>query len=780
MASSKRTAKTKTKPAQAPTQEPPEGLSSAEAEKRLAQFGRNEIMEKKPSVLLRLFKGFTTPISLMLFLAAILSYFGDEIFDFYFILFLLLINVLIDFWQERKADDAIEKLNEKLKVKSRALRDGKWDWIDSSELVPGDVIELVSGDIIPADVKFVEAKNLSVNEAALTGESLPQDKKEGESTYSGAFVANGQGLALVSATGRNTYFGKTLLSVEKRTKPSILEQDILGITKFLSIVSFLGILLLTAVFLARGQPLIKVIVLDLSLAIAGIPVALPTVMSLIISLGVLQLAKKEVIVRRLSSLEDLANVDLLFTDKTGTMTQNKIIVEKIVPYGCKQEDVVHFASAASLKDTRSTINQAVYTKSYDMGLDAKEWNVVDFVPADSDTKMSYTVGVLSGKKYSIGVGAAQVIEKLCNISKPQKAAFARDIASAAADGYRVLAVSAATGVKKDGMELKGLLLLSDPVRPDAKETITFLKASGIGVRMLTGDHRAIGERIGAVLGLAKGEVYSQVLPADKLRYVDDAKAGHTVAVTGDGVNDLPAVKSANVGIAVSNAVDALKSAADIVLLYSGISVISDALIESRKIFARLYSYSVYRISESFRLIVTIIILGLLKAAFPLTPIQIILLALLNDVPIISLAFNRVRIANSPAKINSKHRLIQSTLFGLAGILNSLTLYFVMVYWMHLDWDTIATMFFLKLTISGHLLIYVAHTAERWYKYLPSWPVIGATVATQIVATCLAVFGIFMTSIPLEYAAFVWAWAFAWMQLAEFMKDVQKSIVARTG
>ncbi len=765
------------KPAAIATEAQITGLAQKEAEARLAKFGRNEIEEKKPSILVRLFKGFTTPISLMLLFAAILSYVGDEVFDFYFILFLLVINVMIDFWQERKADDAIAKLNEKLKIQIKALRDGKWDWVDSSELVPGDAIELFSGDMIPADVKFLEAKNLSINEAALTGESLPQDKRVGDTTYSGAFVAVGQGIAEITATGKNTYFGKTLLSVEKRTKPSILEQDILNITKFLSIVSFCGIILLTIVFLAKQQPFLKIIVLDLSLAIAGIPVALPTVMSLIISLGVLQLAKKEVIVRRLSSLEDLANVDMLFTDKTGTMTENKIIVERIIPYGCKAEEVVQFASAASIKDTRSTINLAISKKSLDMGMDPAQWKISDFVPADSDTKMSYTTGSLRASKYSIGVGAAQVIEKLCTLSGKQKSDFARDIMAAANDGYRVLAVSVSKSQKKSGMELKGLLLLSDPVRPDAADTVSFLKSSGIGVRMLTGDHKAIGERIGAVLGLKKDEVYSQVLPADKLRYVDESKSSHTVAVTGDGVNDLPAIKSANVGIAVSNAVDALKSAADIVLLSAGIGVISDALIESRKIFARLYSYSVYRISESFRLIITIIILGLLKGEFPLTPIQIILLALLNDVPIISLAFNHVKIANSPAKINTKHRLILSTLYGISGIMNSMTLFFVMLYWMHLSWDTIATMFFLKLTVSGHLLIYVAHTMERWWKYLPSWEVIVATVTTQIVATCLAVFGIFMTAIPLHYAIFVWVWSFGWMQVAEAMKDVQKFVVA---
>jgi len=231
-------------------------------------------------------------------------------------------------------------------------------------------------------------------------------------------------------------------------------------------------------------------------------------------------------------------------------------------------------------------------------------------------------------------------------------------------------------------------------------------------------------------------------------------------------------------LAVANAVDALKSAADIVLLAEGIAVIKDALVESRKIFARLYSYSVYRISESFRLIVTIILLGLLQDSYPLAPIQIIMLAVLNDLPIVSLAFNRVKIAPQPAKINAGRRMALSSLFGMVGVINSLTLFFIMRDWLHLGAGIISTVFFLKLTVSGHMLVFVAHTRERWYRYLPSWQVILATVSTQLVATCIAVFGLLMEKIPLEYAVFVWLWAFGWMQVSEVMKDVQKRLMAR--
>ncbi len=293
--------------------------------------------------------------------------------------------------------------------------------------------------------------------------------------------------------------------------------------------------------------------------------------------------------------------------------------------------------------------------------------------------------------------------------------------------------------------------------------------------MVTGDHRAIGERVAHELDMPPEAVYAEVLPADKYRLVNEARKDYVVAVTGDGVNDVPALKASDVGIAVSNAVDALKSTADIVLLSSGIGVIRDAIIEARKIFLRLYSYSVYRISESFRLIITIVLMGIVYRVYPLSPIQLILLALLNDAPIISLAFNRVREAHQPATIDARARMRLSSLYGLVGVLNSFLFFYCATAFFHLEWGVVQTLFFLKLTVSGHLLIYVAHTEERWYKFLPSKAVVITTGVTQLIATGLALGGVFMASAQWYWVAFVWVWAFFWMQVSELMKDIQKKL-----
>ncbi|PIR82930.1 hypothetical protein COU19_03270 [Candidatus Kaiserbacteria bacterium CG10_big_fil_rev_8_21_14_0_10_56_12] len=383
-----------------------------------------------------------------------------------------------------------------------------------------------------------------------------------------------------------------------------------------------------------------------------------------------------------------------------------------------------------------------------------------------------------------------------------EAAVHRDIDRAAQDCSRVIAVAVkrgATAVSDETeMTFAGLLVLADPLRSDAKETLQYLEREGVHPVMVTGDTKETAAHVSKTLGLegsvvcpkdvavaslpsdafAQTAAFAEVLPEDKLALVTRAEAQYVVAVTGDGVNDLPAVRKADVGIAVANAVDALKDVADIVLLDSGIGVMQTALVEARKIFFRLYNYSVYRISESFRLIVTALVLGIVIKGFPLTPVEIILLAFLNDIPIITLAFDKVKRVDRPADLRPRTRFELGTLFGLVGVANSLGLYFLLANGLHLTLPLIQTAFFLKLTVSGHMLIYVAHTQERWWRYLPARSVIIATTVTQLIATGLAVGGVFVSAIPLSLAAFVWVWAFLWMQVTEAGKGAHRQIFER--
>jgi H+-transporting ATPase len=767
------------------------GLTSEAAVAWERTHGYNEITEKKESLARKILRRSISPISGMLFVAAGLSYVSGKSFDGSFILILLALNVGVTVWQEHKADTAIEKLNEHLAVAVKTLRDGAWRSVPSRELVPGDVVEIAAGGVVPADAAILEATHASANEAALTGESLPKEKAQGDPLYSGSFLATGLVRAKVSAVGSGTYFGKTLAKVDTTPKKSALERDILRISRFLSLLAIGAVLLLSAALLYYGAPGLELAKLDLSLVIAGIPISLPTVMTLIIAFGVVALAKKNVVVRRLPTLEELANTDLLLTDKTGTLTENRIEVGEVVAGERGEAEALRLAALVARQEPEDAINRALLAKA---GGGALPERVLEYVPADSARKRATLVFAEGGRPRVLVLGAPQVVLGLSELSAMERGRFTRTVERFAERGYRTLALASAPGEKEEQMTLLGLFALSDTLRPDAAETVQFLAENGIQVAMVTGDNRAIAREVAHELALpgsriigreellAEGagalsaeeftqvQAFAEILPEDKLALVERARAFYTVAAEGDGVNDLPAVRAASVGFAVANAVDALKGAADIVLLSSGIGVMKDAFIEGRKIFARLYTYSLYRISESFRLIVTIVVLGLATGSYPLTPLELILLALLNDIPIISLATDRVKIAARPAKINVRHQFTQSILYGLVGVANSLILFFLARDYFGLPLPAVETLFFLKLTVSGHLLIYVAHTKERWWRFLPSGAVIAATAATQALATLLALTGWLMPSaISWQLALFIWAWSFFFMQVSELVK-----------
>jgi H+-transporting ATPase len=767
-----------------------QGLTSDAAAAYQRAHGFNEIAEKRESLAHKLAKRAVSPISLMLFAAAGLSLAGGKAFDCAFILALLVINIAVTLVQERKADTAIAALNARVSTAVRTLRDGSWRQVPARELVPGDVFSLSAGDVVPADAELLAGNGASANEAALTGESLPKEKRDGDALYSGSFLAAGLATARVSAVGADTSFGRTLSRADAAPKKSALEHDILRISRFLSGMSIAAVAILTFALVLGHAPLLEVLRLDLSLVIAGIPVSLPAVMTLIIAYGVVALAKQGVVVRRLSSLEDLANVDLLLTDKTGTLTKNHIVVDEAKTYGgFDAEEARRLAATVAAEEPGQVINQALLALAA-----AGAGKRVAYTPVDSMRKRSTLILEDGGRVRTLSLGAPQIVAGLAGLSGAAREAFDADVAAYARRGYRTLALAVADGREERGMTLAALFALSDELREDAAGVVRFLGENGIGVVMVTGDNRAIAAEIGRKLGipgdrvttrdelLARGwdavtdgtfrhtQAFAEILPEDKYELVRRAKATYVVASNGDGVNDLPAVKAASVGFAVSNAVDALKGAADIVLLSDGIGVMKDAFIEGRKIFERLYSYSLYRISESFRLIVTIVILGLATGTYPLTPLQLILIALLNDIPIISLATDRVRVANRPSRLAASRRLMQSLAYGAVGIVNSILLFAVATYWLRLPVPVVETLFFLKLTVSGHLLIYVAHTKERWWRSLPSRAVIAATSLTQALATLLALTGFLMpAAVSWRLALLVWVWSFLFMQAGELVK-----------
>jgi len=776
------------------------GLTTIEAERLLKRYGANEFTIKKKGAFRKFLHWFISPIPLMLLAASALSYFTGKYADAALILFLLLANYAIQIWHEHKADQAVEKLEEHLAATARVLRDNAWQKIPAREVVPGDRIALRVGLRLPADAKLVLATNLSVNESMLTGESLPKEKKEGDSVYSASFITSGGGEAVVTETGDRTYFGTAVKTLELAQKRSTLEKDVLSISKLLTILALGAIAILTTVLIFHGASLTELATLDISLLIAGIPVALPTVMSLIITAGVLKVAKGGAVVRRLSSLEDLANVDLLLSDKTGTLTENKIRVASLTTLGSWEEsDAIRLAGSATDATDTNPLEGAIRNAVDDRHLILPKQ--VSFIPGDSVRKRSTAVVEYEENQWLVTLGAPATVAKLCRFTSNSGTIFKNAVDIAAKRGDRALLIAVHKHSKEEkGMEPVAVLFLADTLRSDAASTIEIMHNKGITVKMLTGDGISIArevsqrlklvgtiydrtvfddpEKLEAVLPNAAG--FAEVLPKDKYAAVEAAKKKYRVAVTGDGANDIPSVSDADVGIAVAHSVDALRETADIVLLTDGLIIIATAIQEARKVFMRLYHYSLYRISESARLILTILIIGVIAGDFPLTPIQILLLAFLNDVPIISIALDHVKIPNAPSSINTKRRSVLSLFYGLAGILNSLLMLVFVFYYLHLPWPWIQTLFFLQLVVSGHMLIYVAHTEQRWFNFLPSWQVMVAVTATQLLATFAAIYGYFTTPIPLWIILFVWVWSFFWMQITEAFKMIVFAFMGHIG
>ena len=437
------------------------GLSTVEAKQRLQKYGENDVAEKKGSAIKKFVAPLYSPISLMLLGAAILSRIDGRIFDFYFILGLYVVNYGIQKWQEFKADKAIKELQSKLSFDVLTYRDSKWIFVNAKQLVPGDRIKLGLGGVVPADGTIVGSKNLSINESVLTGESLPKEKKNGDKMFSGSFIATGSLEATVTATGKNTNFGKTIFSIEQPTQKSILERDILGITRFLTAISILAVVVLTAVLRLKGYSYEDLVTLDLSLVIAGIPVALPAVMTIILSIGAAGLAAKQVIVRRLSALQDLANVNLLLTDKTGTLTKNAITITNVVSYqkGLSTDDVIELANYAAQADVPDAIDLAIIKKFAETKREGADGELLNFIPYDSNRKRTTALIKKADEQILISMGAPQVIQAFDEFDTPEAAnLFERDLSNAANQGYRVLAIATSKdSTEEKHMKIAGLL-----------------------------------------------------------------------------------------------------------------------------------------------------------------------------------------------------------------------------------------------------------------------------------------------------------------------------------
>jgi H+-transporting ATPase len=786
----------------------PDGLTQAEAAKRLTQYGPNEIEEKKTNPLLKFLTYFWGPIPWMIEAAVILSAVARHWPDFGIILVLLLANAVVGFWEESEAGNAIEALKAKLAIKARAKRDGKWVNPAARELVPGDVIRLRLGDIVPADARLLDGDPVEVDQSALTGESLPATRKPGEAVFSGSILRQGEIGALVYATGANTYFGKTAELVQDAHTVSHFQKAVLKIGNYLIILAVVLVAAIIAVAIFRGDPILTTLQFALVLTVAAIPVAMPTVLSVTMAVGARLLAKKEAIVSRLVAIEELAGVDVLCADKTGTLTQNKLTLgDPFCGNGIPAEQVILDAALASRTDDKDTIDLAVLGGlKNDQAL--KGYQVVHFQPFDPVHKRTEaTAKGADGKQFKVTKGAPQVILALSANAGEVKPAVDKAVNEFAARGFRSLGV-ARTDEEGKWM-LVGVLPLFDPPREDAKATIATALAMGVKVKMVTGDALAIAKETAKKLGMGanildaaglgdskkqettevaesieKADGFAQVFPEHKFHIVDVLqKRGHIVGMTGDGVNDAPALKKADCGIAVSGATDAARAAAAIVLMTPGLSVIIDAIKESRKIFQRMNSYAIYRIAETLRVLFFMTLAILIFNFYPLTAVMIVMLALLNDGAILSIAYDKVHYKDQPEAWNMRMVLGVSTALGVIGVISAFGLFYLGERVFHLGRPHIQTLMYLKLSVAGHLTIFLTRTRGPFWSIRPARILWGAVLGTQIVATLIAVYGLFMTPLGWGWAGFAWGYALLWFLLNDRVKllayRIFDSVKART-
>ncbi len=775
-------------------QSSPEGLTGAEAAQRLTQHGANELPVKKSNELLKFLAYFWGPIPWMIEAAVILSGIVKHWPDFFIILLLLCANAVVGFWEEHTAGNAIAALKAKLATKTRVKRDGKWVTPPARELVPGDVIQLKQGDIVPADARLLDGDPMSVDQSALTGESLPTTRKQGEAVFSGSIVRRGQSDALVYATGADTYFGKTASLVEKAPTVSHFQKAVLKIGNYLIVLALALVSLIIGFALYRGDPILTTLEFALVLTVAAIPVAMPTVLSVTMAVGARRLAKRQAVVSRLVAIEELAGVDVLCADKTGTLTEDKLTLgEPFCAPGVTAEQVILDAALASRADNDDTIDLAVLKGVKDPET-LKAYRLEHFTPFDPVRKRTEAqIRDKDGKSFKVTKGAPQVILGLAGNAAQVQSAVRQAVEAFAVRGFRSLSVARA---EADGpWQLVGVLPLFDPPRSDAKATIATATAMGVKIKMVTGDALAIAKETCKQLGLgadildagglgdakqlespataariANADGFAEVFPENKYDIIDVLqKHGHIVGMTGDGVNDAPALKKADCGIAVSTATDAARAAASIVLMTPGLSVIVDGIKESRKIFQRMNSYAMYRITETLRVLLFMTLAIIVFNFYPVTAVMIVIIALLNDGAILSIAYDNVIYSNKPEAWNMRLVLGISTVLGVIGTVAIFGLFYVSLRVFHLDHAHAQTMMYLKMSVAGHLTIFLTRTRGPFWSIRPAKVLLIAVFGTQAIATLIAVYGVFMTPIGWRYALFVWVYALVWFLVNDRIK-----------
>jgi H+-transporting ATPase len=747
---------------------PDTGLTRAEVDASRKEHGYNEVAIKKEHPLLQFLRKFWGISAWMLELIMILSAVLRKFSDLAVVGALLIINAVLSFMQERRAAGVVETLRRKLGVSARVRRDSNWQVIPARELVPGDIVRVRPGDIVPADVKLLTG-GLTADESALTGESKDVDKAPGAVLSSGSVVRRGEGNGVVMLTGAKTYFGRTTELVQEARPKLHIEAVVSKVVRWLFVIVGTLISVVVVVSLIRGAPLLEMVPLMLVLLMSAVPVALPVMFTVSMAVGSKELAKRGVLVTRLSASEDAATMNVLCVDKTGTITMNQLAVTGVIPLEHATEADVLFAGAlASQEANQDPIDLAFLAAAKDRHVfdNLPKATPVSFAPFDAKNRRTEAVVEQNGQRLRVMKGAMRTIAAACGLQPPAIEALEGRVSESAAKGYRTLAV--ARGPETGTPALLGLVSLYDPPRPDAKQLIAELEGLGVPVKMLTGDALPVAIEIGKGVGLpnirrvadlkAAGALaskqavdllgstdgFAEVYPEDKYTVVKHLQAaGHVTGMTGDGVNDAPALRQAEVGIAVSTATDVAKGAASVVLTEPGLTNIVALVEQGRTIYQRILTWIINKISRTILKAAFVAIAFLVTGKFVVSAFAMLLLVFMTDFAKISLATDNVRPSKKPETWNIGGFITVSVMLGIAMVAETLLL--LWIGWSYFDLATdnnaLYTFSFLMLLYFAVFSVVSARERSWFWATLPSKTFLLALGADALTGTVLTFVGL---------------------------------------